>query len=72
MKTLAGRRKLRYVGLQRNRGWLLITGAAYKPHPHHRPGRPGRLIRASDRPSAGAKAREISTTATLFPTSATA
>lgn len=29
MKTVAGGRKLRYVGLQRNRAWFLITGAVY-------------------------------------------
>ena len=27
MKTIAGGRKLRYVGLQRNRAWFLMTGA---------------------------------------------
>jgi len=29
MKTVAGGRKLRYVGLQRNRAWFLMTGAVY-------------------------------------------
>jgi hypothetical protein len=29
MKTVAGGRKLRYIGLQRNRAWFLMTGAAY-------------------------------------------
>jgi hypothetical protein len=29
MKTIAGGRKLRYIGLQRNRAWLLMTGAVY-------------------------------------------
>ena len=29
MKTIAGGRKLRYVGLQRNRAWFLMTGAVY-------------------------------------------
>lgn len=29
MKTFAGGRKLRYVGLQRNRAWFLMTGAVY-------------------------------------------
>jgi len=29
MKTVAGGRKLRYIGLQRNRAWFLMTGAVY-------------------------------------------
>jgi hypothetical protein len=29
MKTIAGGRKLRYIGLQRNRAWFLMTGAVY-------------------------------------------
>ena len=29
MKTVAGGRKLRYVGLQRNRAWFLMAGAVY-------------------------------------------
>jgi transposase len=29
MKTVAGGRKLRYVGLERNRAWFLMTGAVY-------------------------------------------
>jgi hypothetical protein len=29
MKTFAGGRKLRYIGLQRNRAWFLMTGAVY-------------------------------------------
>lgn len=29
MKTVAGGRKLRYIGLQRNRAWFLMTGAFY-------------------------------------------
>jgi len=29
MKAVAGGRKLRYVGLQRNRAWFLMTGAVY-------------------------------------------
>jgi hypothetical protein len=43
MKTVAGGRKLRYVGLQRNRAWFLMTRSGVQPHPYHRPGRPGRL-----------------------------
>jgi hypothetical protein len=30
-KTVGGGRKLRYVGLERNRAWALLTGAAYNP-----------------------------------------
>ena len=29
MKTVAGGRKLRYKGRQRNRAWLLMAGSAY-------------------------------------------
>ena len=29
MKTIAGGRKLRYIGRQRNRAWFLMTGAVY-------------------------------------------
>jgi Transposase DDE domain/Transposase domain (DUF772) len=29
MKTIAGGRKLRYIGLRRNRAWFLMTGAVY-------------------------------------------
>ena len=29
MKTIAGGRKLRYIGKQRNRAWFLMTGAVY-------------------------------------------
>jgi transposase len=29
IKTIAGGRKLRYIGRQRNRAWLLLTGAVY-------------------------------------------
>ncbi|MGH3798508.1 MAG: IS5 family transposase, partial [Pseudonocardiaceae bacterium] len=29
MKTIAGGRKLRYIGLQRNRAWFLMAGAVY-------------------------------------------
>jgi hypothetical protein len=29
MKTIAGARKLRYIGKQRNRAWLLMIGAVY-------------------------------------------
>jgi len=29
MKTIAGGRKLRYIGLQRNRAWFLMSGAVY-------------------------------------------
>jgi transposase len=29
IKTIAGGRKLRYIGLQRNRAWFLMAGAAY-------------------------------------------
>ena len=29
MKTIAGGRKLRYIGVQRNRAWFLIAGAVY-------------------------------------------
>jgi hypothetical protein len=29
MKTVAGGRNLRYIGLQRNRAWFLMTGAVY-------------------------------------------
>jgi hypothetical protein len=29
MKTVAGGRKLRYIGLQRNRAWFLMIGAVY-------------------------------------------
>ena len=29
MKTIAGGRKLRYIGQQRNRAWFLMTGAIY-------------------------------------------
>jgi Transposase DDE domain len=29
IKTVAGGRKLRYIGLQRNRAWFLMTGAVY-------------------------------------------
>ena len=29
MKTVAGGRKLRYIGLERNRAWFLMTGAVY-------------------------------------------
>ena len=29
MKTVAGGRKLRYIGLQRNRAWFLMAGAVY-------------------------------------------
>ena len=29
IETVAGGRKLRYVGLQRNRVWFLLTGAVY-------------------------------------------
>jgi Transposase DDE domain len=29
IKTIAGGRKLRYIGRQRNRAWFLITGAVY-------------------------------------------
>ena len=29
MKTVAGGRKLRYIGLKRNRAWFLMTGAVY-------------------------------------------
>jgi transposase len=29
MKTIAGGRKLRYIGLERNRAWFLMTGAVY-------------------------------------------
>ena len=29
MKTVAGGRKLHYIGLQRNRAWFLMTGAVY-------------------------------------------
>ena len=29
IKTIAGGRKLRYIGRQRNRAWFLIAGAVY-------------------------------------------
>ncbi len=29
MKTVGGGRKLRFVGRERNRGWLELTAAAY-------------------------------------------
>lgn len=29
MKTVAGGRKLRYIGKRRNRAWFLMTGAVY-------------------------------------------
>ena len=29
IKTIAGGRKLRYIGRQRNRAWFLFTGAVY-------------------------------------------
>jgi hypothetical protein len=29
MKTIAGGRKLRYIGRSRNRAWFLMTGAVY-------------------------------------------
>ena len=29
IKTIAGGRKLRYIGRQRNRAWFLMTGAVY-------------------------------------------
>jgi hypothetical protein len=29
MKTVAGGRKPRYIGLRRNRAWFLMTGAVY-------------------------------------------
>jgi hypothetical protein len=29
MKTIAGGRKLRYIGRQRNRAWFIMTGAIY-------------------------------------------
>lgn len=29
IKTIAGSRKLRYLGRQRNRAWFLLTGAVY-------------------------------------------
>ena len=29
IKTIAGGRKLRYIGRARNRAWFLITGAVY-------------------------------------------
>lgn len=29
MKTIAGGRKLRYIGVRRNRAWFLMAGAVY-------------------------------------------
>ena len=29
MKTIAGGRKLRYIGVRRNRAWFLLAGAVY-------------------------------------------
>jgi hypothetical protein len=29
MKTIAGGRKLRYIGVKRNRAWFLMAGAVY-------------------------------------------
>jgi hypothetical protein len=44
MKTVAGGQKLRYIGLQRNRAWFLMSGGL-QPHPDRRPRRSGGLIR---------------------------